>query len=117
MVSETKAAGRTGFHRVQIPYVSMLYRTFRLKMLTTFQKSAQALRTGELERFYGTIDTSDFFLIAPSRTAQWLNKAAAYNHREQLPPRPSQTASFPRISRALSAARTAPDRLISPILR
>jgi len=86
-------------------------------MLSTFQKSAQALRTGELERFYGTIDTSDFFLIAPSRTAQWLNKPAAYNHCEKLPPRPSQTASFPRIFRALSAARTAPNRLISPILR
>jgi hypothetical protein len=28
MVSETKAAGRTGFHRVQIPYVSTLYRDF-----------------------------------------------------------------------------------------
>jgi hypothetical protein len=90
---------------------------FRLKMLTAFQKSAQALRTGELEQFYGTIDTSEFFLIAPSRTAQWLNKPAAYNHCKKLPPRPGQTASFPRFSRALSAARTAPDRLISPILR
>jgi hypothetical protein len=93
VLSEPTARARKGFHRPHFPFVSTVYRDFSdngLKMLTTFRKSAQALRTGEQQRFYGTFVNRDFFLMADSRGECRQRQPATYNYDSRLPLRPSQ---------------------------